>query len=191
MQRVRVAEGCERCPELVANRRCVVHGYGAPDARVCWIGEAPGYKGGDRTGIPFTRDRSGVRLQRLLIDLGLSNEADPRAERPHLRCFVTNVVRCNPPANRTPRSKEIENCLPYLWQELDLLRPSIVVPIGNVALQAIFPRLIGPSPLTISQVHARVFSANGVTVVPMRHPARISNADLDRFRQVMAALLPA
>jgi DNA polymerase len=104
---------------------------------------------------------------------------------------VTNVVRCNPPANRTPRSKEIENCLPYLWQELDLLRPSIVVPIGNVALQAIFLRLIGPSPLTISQVHARVFSANGVTVVPMRHPARISNADLDRFRQVMAALLPA
>jgi len=191
MQQIRVAKGCERCPELAANRQCIVHGYGAPDAQVCWIGEAPGYKGGDRTGIPFTRDRSGVRLQRLLIELGLSNEADPRAECPHLRCFVTNVVRCNPPANRTPRSSEIENCLPYLWQELNLLQPSIVVPIGHVALRAVFPPLIGFSPPAISQVHARVFSTNGVTVVPMRHPARISNADLDRFRQVMAALLPA
>jgi uracil-DNA glycosylase family 4 len=185
---IRVAEGCSRCRALVANRRCIVHGYGAPGARILFVGEAPGYKGGDVTGVPFTRDRSGVRLQQALIELGLSDETDPRAERPRLHCFVTNVVRCNPPANRSPTRDEIENCLPYLWQEFDLLQPEIVVPIGNVATRAIF-RLVGQPAPPITQAHARVFSGDGMTVVPMRHPARISNADLARFVAAMRALL--
>jgi uracil-DNA glycosylase family 4 len=142
------------------------------------IGEAPGYKGGDLTGIPFTRDRSGVRLQRVLIELGLSEESDPYLERPRLRCFVTNVVRCNPPANRTPTRAEIANCLPYLWQELELIRPCIVVPLGNTAARAIFPRLLGQPAQPITQIHAQVFRGDGVAVVPLRHTARISNADL-------------
>ena len=123
MQSIRVAEGCARCPELAANRNCIVHGYGANGARVVFVGEAPGYRGGDVTGVPFTRDRSGVRLQRMLIELGLSGETEPRLEQPRLRCFITNVVRCNPPANRTPTRAEAGNCLPYLWQELEMLQP--------------------------------------------------------------------
>jgi DNA polymerase len=184
-----LAEGCTRCPELVANRRRIVPGYGPPGAPVVLIGEAPGCKGGDLTGVPFTRDRSGVRLQQMLIELGLSHETDPRVERPRLRCFVTNVVRCNPPANRTPTPAEVANCLPYLWQELELLQPQIVVPLGNVAAHAIFPRLVGhPSP-PITQAHARVFASDGLTVVPMRHPSRISNGDLACFVAVMRSLL--
>lgn len=189
MQTIRVAKGCASCPELVANRRCIVHGYGPTDARVLFVGEAPGTKGGDRTGVPFTRDRSGVRLQRVLIELGLSEETDPRAERPRLRCFVTNVVRCNPPANRAPTGAEITNCLPYLWQEWELLQPAIVVPIGNVAARAIFPRLVGRTAPPITHIHAQVFSGDGVLVAPLRHPARISNADLDRFVAAMRAIL--
>jgi DNA polymerase len=189
LQTIRVAEGCARCPALVANRRCIVHGYGAPDARVLFVGEAPGYKGGDLTGAPFTRDRSGVRLQKVLIDLGLSEETDARVEHPRLRCFVTNIVRCNPPANRLPSRAEIDNCLPYLWQEVDRLRPQIVVPLGNVAARQVLPRLVGfPAP-PISQIHAQTFKQEGVIVVPARHPARISNADLDRFVAVMRSLL--
>ncbi len=188
MQTIRVAEGCARCPALVATRRCIVHGYGVPDARVVFVGEAPGYKGGDLTGVPFTRDRSGVRLQQVLIELEMSDETDPRVERPRLRCFVTNVVRCNPPANRTPSRAEIANCLPYLWQELDLVRPEIVVPVGNVAAQAVFPRLVGRPAPPITQAHAQVFARRGVRVVLLRHPARISNADLARFVAVMRAL---
>jgi DNA polymerase len=186
---IRVAGGCVRCPALVDNRSCIVHGYGPPDARVLFIGEAPGYKGGDQTGVPFTRDRSGVRLQRMLIDLGLSHEETPRVEHPRLDCFLTNVVRCNPPSNRTPTRSEIANCEPYLWQEIDLLCPELVVPLGNVASRTIFPRLVGRPALPITQMHARVFVRNGVTVVPMRHPARISNADLGRFVTVMHGLL--
>jgi len=190
---LRAAEGCTRCPELVANRHCIVHGYGLNDshlplAPVFFVGEAPGYKGGDRTGIPFTSDRSGVRLQRVLITLGLSAEASPRSTSPRLRCFVTNVVRCNPPGNRTPTRAEIKNCLPYLWSEFETIRPGIVVSIGNVAAQAIFPRLLGRPAPPITQIHARVFGGRPY-VVPLRHPARISNADLDCFVATMQRLL--
>lgn len=189
MQTIRVAEGCARCPALVANRQCIVHGYGPPDAQVFLVGEAPGYKGGDQTGVPFTRDRSGVRLQRTLISLGLSRETDPRVERPRLRCFVTNVVRCNPPSNRTPRRGEIDNCLPYLQQELARLCARIVVPIGNVAARAVFPLLVGQPALPITQIHARVFHGEHAIVVPLRHPARISNRDLADFVAAMRPLL--
>ncbi len=198
MNAIRVAQGCTRCPALTANRRRIVHGYGLspltvgshPGVRVLFVGEAPGYKGGDLTGVPFTRDRSGVRLQQVLIELGLSEERDSRVEQPRLRCFVTNVVRCNPPGNRTPTRAEVANCLPYLWQEIDLLNAEIIVPMGNVAAQALFPRLVGRPAPPIGQTHARVFAGNGVTVVPMRHPARATRADLMRFVATMRALLP-
>lgn len=191
---LRLAEGCTRCPALVANRSCIVHGYGlnggeAP-LRILFAGEAPGYRGGDRTGVPFTRDRSGVRLQRALIELGLSDETDPHHHRPRLRCFVTNVVRCNPPSNRTPRRAEIDHCLPYLWQEIERVRPHIVVPIGNVAARALFPRLVGRPAPPITRAHARVVGTAPL-VLPMRHPARISNADMDRFVTVLGDLLAA
>ncbi len=189
MRTIRIAEGCTRCPELVANRSCIVHGYGAADACVLFIGEAPGYRGGDVTGIPFTLDRSGVRLQRMLIELGLSTETDPRLERPRLRCFLTNVVRCNPPSNRTPTRAETANCLPHLWQELELVNPSIVVPVGNVAARAVFPYLLDQVAPPITKAHAQFFAHDGGWVVPMRHPARISNADLARFARMLRRLL--
>lgn len=187
-----VAAGCTRCPALAANRQRIVPGYGAIPARVMFVGEAPGYRGADQTGVPFTRDRSGVRLQQALIALGLSDEDDPRVPRPRLRCFVTNVVRCNPPANRRPSAAEMASCLPYLWQELALVRPDIVVPIGDVALQALAPALLGRPVPPISAAHAQVWPTVGPgprLVVPLRHPARISNADLARFIAVLAAVL--
>ena len=181
-------EGCRRCPGLAANRRCMVHGYGATDAGVLFVGEAPGYKGADLTGVPFTRDRSGVRFQQMLIALGLSGETDPRVERPRLACFVTNVVRCNPPANRAPSREEIANCVPYLWEELALVQPEIVVPVGGVAAHELFLHLLGEPAPAITQAHARVFLthlARPRILLPMRHPSRISNAELERFVAVM------
>lgn len=185
---MRLAEGCIRCPALAANRHLIVHSYGAPNARILFVGEGPGYKGADLTGVPFTRDRSGVRFQQMLIALGLSGETDPRVERPQLTCFVTNIVRCNPPANRTPSRAEIANCLPYLWQELALVQPDIIVPVGGIASQELFAHLMGDPAPPISQAHAQVFPtgiAKPKILLPMRHPSRISNADLERFIAVM------
>ncbi len=185
---LQVAEGCSRCPALAANRRRIIHSYGAPDAHVLFVGEAPGCKGADLTGVPFTRDRSGVRFQQMLIELALSAETDPRAERPRLNCLVTNIVRCNPPANRAPSRGEIANCLPYLWQELALVQPDIVVPVGGVAAQELFLHLLGEPAPAITQAHARVFLthlARPRILLPMRHPSRISNAELERFVAVM------
>lgn len=191
-QALRLAEGCRRCPALVANRCRIVHSYGSPPpdgaVAVLFVGEAPGAKGGDVTGVPFTRDRSGVRLQQILIRLGLSAETDPRVEAPRLRCVVTNVVRCNPPGNRTPSRAEIENCLPYLWQEIELWRPQIVVPVGNVAARVLIPRLTGRPAPPIGRCQAQVLSSRP-WVVPMRHPARSANADLDRFVAAIQNLL--
>jgi DNA polymerase len=192
LQALRLAGGCQRCPALVANRRQIVHGYGrlpGDGARaVLFVGEAPGIRGGDATGVPFTRDRSGLRLQRVLIRLGLSAESDPRVEAPRLLCVVTNVVRCNPPRNRTPSRAEIESCLPYLWQEIEICQPQIVVPVGNVAAKAIIPRLTGQPAPPIGQCQAQVLGSQPL-IVPMRHPARSSNADLDHFIAVMQGLL--
>lgn len=190
--------GCDRCPALAANRRCIVHGYGSAAARVMFVGEAPGRHGAGQTGVPFTRDRSGSRLQQVLIDLGLSEESDPRTELPRLHAYVTNVVRCNPPANRRPLPAEIAACLPYLWQELALIQPEIVVPVGGVALQAVAGRLLGRPAPPISLAHAQVWavppdpraSAGGPRlIVPLRHPARISNAGLALFVEVLARVL--
>lgn len=189
---LRLAEGCRRCPALVENRRRIVHGYGLnagePLLRVLFVGEAPGYKGADLTGVPFTQDRSGVRLQQALITLGLSDEQDPRHPQPRLRCFLTNVVRCNPPANRTPTRPEIENCLPYLWQEMAQVQPDVVVPIGNVAARTVFAHLLGQAAPPITHIHAEIVG-DAPYVVPMRHPARISNTDLARFVAVLHDLL--
>jgi len=190
------AEECNRCAALAANRHRVVCGYGVMDARVLFVGEAPGYKGADVTGVPFTRDRSGVRFQRMLIALGLSAETDPRVELPQVTCFVTNVVRCNPPANRAPSRAEIANCLPYLWQEMTLVQPDIVVPVGGVAAQELFTHLLDRPAPPIRQAHAQVFPvpeqrqtsarmAGPRILLPMRHPSRISNSELERFITAM------
>jgi len=181
---VQLAEGCSRCPALAANRRRIVHGYGAADARVLFVGEAPGYKGADLTGVPFTRDRSGVRFQRMLIALGLSVETDPRVEHPRLACFVTNVVRCNPPGNRAPSREEVANCLSYLWQELALVQPTSSCPSAGWQLRSCSSNCWASQHLLSARAHAQVFStliAKPRILLPMRHPSRISNAEMARF----------
>ena len=72
MMRLIDDQTCARCPALVASRSQIVHGYGDPSARIVFIGEAPGQHGADRTGVPFSGDKSGRALQRMLIELELS-----------------------------------------------------------------------------------------------------------------------
>lgn len=185
-----VAPGCERCPALVANRRCIVHGWGTIPARVMFVGEAPGFKGADRTGVPFTADRSGRRLQALLVRLGLSLPADPPDPAPRLRdCFLTNAVRCNPPGNRTPTPAEVAACAPHLLAELALVQPWIIVAVGAIATNVLAAHLLGRSLPPIRQAHARpVALPDGRWLLPMLHPSRASNAALEEVLRVLGDL---
>lgn len=126
---------CSRCPELVKTRKRIVPGYGKPDSAIMLVGLAPGRNGADKTGIPFTGDPSGRLLQEAMILSGLSRESEPTLKHPRLIAFVTNIVKCNPQdstgRNRPPTREEIKNCTEYLMEELDLIRPELVVALGR------------------------------------------------------------
>jgi uracil-DNA glycosylase len=179
---------CPLCPALVASRTMIVHGYGDLAARIVFVGEAPGRHGADRTGVPFSGDKSGRVLQRMLIELGLQDDRAP-VDRPRLRCFVSNAVRCCPPANRAPTSSEAANCAPFLARELDAIDPRIVVPIGRIALRMVGLRYLGHDPGSIRRLHAAVQYCGERAIVPLIHPSRISRAQIISFIEAMRQLL--
>ena len=160
-------DACFLCPALAANRQRIVHGYGDPQARVFIVGEAPGYLGADRTGVPFTGDRSGRRVQALLIRLGLSEESDPAAAQPRLRgVFISNVVRCNPPGNRNPAPEEILTCQGYLQQQIQHIQPVLIVALGRFAVQTLLQ-----SEQTIGKLRGQVHQYQGIPLIATYHPA--------------------
>ena len=184
-------DDCSLCPALADNRRCIVHGYGDPSARLMLVGEAPGYLGADRTGVPFTGDRSGRRVQALLMALGLSEESDVAAARPRLRdVYLTNVVRCNPPGNRNPTPAEVANCAPYLAAELASVAPAVVAALGSFACRWAFRALLDQEmPDGMRALHGRVWPAGGVTLLTLVHPARASGAQMATAAAQLQALL--
>ena len=117
-------EGCRRCP-LFRHRTRTVPGEGSGDSGIVVIGEAPG-KEEDASGRPFV-GRAGRILRSAMADAGL----DPG------RAFITNAVKCRPPGNRRPTRQELEACRPWLEAQLRILRPRIVVVLGNTALDSV------------------------------------------------------
>ncbi len=184
---------CSVCPALAANRQRVVPGYGPRPSAIAWLGEAPGRLGADVTGVPFTRDRSGRRLQALLIRLGLSTEIDPAVERPRLGTFVTNLVRCNPPANRAPTAEEMANCASSLQRELARVRPVVLVTLGLLATRFAFAAFLDRAARRMTPLHAWPVVVEDRPwprfIVPARHPARVSNADWARLERTLARIV--
>ncbi|HEX9373727.1 MAG TPA: uracil-DNA glycosylase family protein, partial [Roseiflexaceae bacterium] len=112
--------------------------------------------------------------------------ADPApADAPRLRCFVTNVARCCPPANRAPTPREQASCAPFLDAELRAVDPQIVVPVGLIALRAVGLRYLGYAPQAIRPIHAVALRAPGRVVVPLIHPSRIARAQIASFMATM------
>lgn len=185
------AHNCVQCPALAANRQRIVRGYGDPQARLLMVGEAPGYLGADRTGVPFTGDRSGRRVQKLLMALGMSEEIDPAVETPRLRdVWLTNVVRCNPPGNRNPTTVEVANCAPFVRAELETIKPEVVATLGNFAARWAFEELLGQEPPAgIRALHGQSWQATDVTLLCLVHPARVSNAQMALAEEALRRLL--
>lgn len=153
--------GCECCAALVRSRSRVVPGDGAVPATICFVGLAPGRLGGDRSGIPFSGDRSGELLRRMIRAAGLT------------AVFITNLVRCNPRdaagRNRDPDRGEIANCRRHLEAELALARPRVVVCLGRVAWR----ELAGDS-TPFAPLRPRLVDAGGYYLYPMYHPAYVN-----------------
>ncbi len=137
---------------------------GPLDARVIFIAEAVGRRGGAVTGVPLTRDESGRRFAALLEYAGLA-----RTE-----VFVTNAVLCNPldadGRNRRPASIEVARCRPFLERTIDIIAAPVVVALGRVALDAL--ATISPHQTDLRRDAGTPLSWHGRTLVPMYHPSR-------------------
>jgi len=151
------ASACTRC-RLHEGRTQVVFGNGNPDADLMFVGEAPGFHE-DRQGIPFV-GQAGKLLDRLLDGIGLT-----RAD-----VFVANVLKCRPPGNRDPQPDEIEHCEPYLFRQIELIRPRVVATLGNFAT-----KLLSGKPTGITRVHGAeqetTIGGSRVLLYPIYHPA--------------------
>jgi uracil-DNA glycosylase len=158
---------CMRCPALVRCRSRVVPGAGDVPAEVVFVGVAPGRFGGDRTGIPFSGDRSGDLLRRMIRRAGLAS------------VFITNLVRCNPRdeagRNRDPKPIEIASCREYLEAELALARPRVVACLGRIAWRELAGRNARFNPR-----RPMLINSNGFGLYPMYHPAYVNRGAYSR-----------
>ncbi len=169
---------CTLC-KLHAARTHAVPGEGPERVEVLFIGEGPGFHE-DKQGRPFV-GAAGKFLEELLADIGMQRE----------QVFITNVVKCRPPANRDPEPDEIEACRDYLDRQIALLRPKMVVTLGRFSMARYF------SSAKISQVHGQPKKMDGVIYYPMFHPAaalhqpslrRTVQDDMKRIPQLLAEI---
>lgn len=145
---------CQRC-DLAATRQRVVIGSGPERVGLMVIGEAPG-RSEDEGGEPFI-GRSGRLLFSLVeSEVGLARED----------CFVTNVVKCRPPDNRTPRAFEIEACRAWLDEQMAAVAPRVVLVLGNTAARAVLGAREG-----VGATHGRVVKLPGAFGLATYHPA--------------------
>lgn len=144
---------CRRC-SLAVSRLNLVFGSGNASARLLFVGEAPGAEE-DRQGEPFAGE-AGQILTRLIEAMGLTRQ----------EVYITNLLKCRPPANRNPHKDEIEACAPILQQQVRALRPEVIVALGTFAAQ----HLLG-SKEPISRLRGRFHDCRGIPLMPTFHPA--------------------
>ena len=170
-----LVHSCHSCP-LGNTRTKAVPGEGNIDADIMLIGEAPGYYE-DQQGRPFV-GAAGQFLEQLLGSIGLKRH----------EVFIANVVKCRPPQNRDPLPEEIGACSDWLGQQLDIIRPKVVVTLGRYSLARFLP---GQS---IGRIHGQARKVAGQWVMPMYHPAAalhqgsLRKTIEDDFRKIPAIL---
>ncbi len=143
---------CRNC-ELCNHRSNAVPGVGAVNASVMFIGEAPGYNE-DALGLPFV-GAAGKLLTHLLEEIELSRES----------VFITNIVKCRPPKNRDPSLIEISQCEVYLAEQIELIDPLLIVPLGRFAMNYFI------TDGSITKIAGQVQKIKGRNIYPVLHPA--------------------
>lgn len=156
---------CSACP-LHKTRNHAVWGEGNPKAEILLIGEAPGAME-DQLGRPFV-GRSGQLLDKILAACNFTREK---------HVFLSNIVRCRPPGNRTPGELEVKTCIPYLYEQIELVDPKIIIPLGATALK----NLMNDHQLRITRVRGQWLNFQSRLVMPVYHPsALLRNPGLKR-----------
>jgi DNA polymerase len=131
-----------------------VFGVGNPDADLMFVGEAPGADE-DIQGIPFV-GRAGQLLTKIIEAIDLKRDD----------VYIANVIKCRPPGNRNPEPDEIAQCEPFLFRQVDSIKPKVIVTLGKFAAQTLL-RTDDP----ISRIRGRVFDYRGAKLIPTFHPA--------------------
>ncbi|HEV3060787.1 MAG TPA: uracil-DNA glycosylase [Vicinamibacterales bacterium] len=145
---------CVRCKLHTQGRKQIVFGVGNPDADLMFVGEAPGAEE-DLRGIPFV-GAAGQLLTKIIEAIDLKRED----------VYIANVIKCRPPGNRNPEPDEVETCEPFLFQQIDVIKPKVIVALGKFAAQTIL-RTLDP----ISRLRGRVYDYRGAKLIPTFHPA--------------------
>lgn len=173
---------CQRC-KLGPTRTNIVFGEGNPQAELMFIGEGPGADE-DRSGRPFV-GRAGQLLTKMIESIGLTRE----------QVYIANVVKSRPPENRTPERDEVATCLPFLLRQIVVIRPKLIVTLGNPATQALLDTSLG-----ITRLRGNFHDyprLPGVRVMPTYHPAYLLRSpdkkretweDLKKVRDLLSQL---
>lgn len=167
---------CQKC-RLCETRTNTVFGVGNPNARLLFVGEGPGAEE-DKQGIPFV-GRAGQLLDKMIAAMNMSRE----------EIYICNVVKCRPPGNRDPEADEIAACEPFLTEQLQVIKPEIMVGLGRYACQTL---LNTKEP--IAKIRGRWHEYNGVKFMPTFHPAYLlrnppaKKEAWEDLKAVMAAL---
>ena len=173
------ATTCVRCPNLVASRKNVVFGVGDINAQLMFIGEAPGADEDDQ-GEPFV-GKAGLLLTRIIRTMGLTRET----------VYIGNILKCRPDTpgqasgNRKPTADEMQTCIPYLHEQIDLIRPKVIVALGGTAVEGLLGKTIG-----ITKLRGQWRTYRGIPLMPTYHPAYLlRNQALSEKRRVWEDML--
>ncbi len=169
---------CSRCKLHTLGRTQVVFGVGDPNADLMFVGEAPGADE-DIQGEPFV-GRAGQLLTKIIEAIGLRRED----------VYIANVIKCRPPGNRNPEPDEVEQCEPFLFRQIDTVKPKVVVALGKFAAQCL---LRSTDPIT--RIRGREFKYRDAILIPTYHPAYLLRTpsakrevweDMKRVRAILA-----
>ena len=145
---------CTRCKLHTLGRKQIVFGVGNPSADLMFVGEAPGADE-DVQGIPFV-GRAGQLLTKMIEAMGFTRD----------EVYIANVIKCRPPENRNPDPDEVEQCEPFLFRQIDSIKPKVIIALGSFAAKAL---LKTQDP--ISRLRGRVYEYHGAKLVPTFHPS--------------------
>jgi DNA polymerase len=154
MLKEEIGPACTRCKLATLGRHQVVFGVGNPNADLMFVGEAPGADE-DIQGEPFV-GKAGQLLTKIIEAIGLS-----RAE-----VYIANVIKCRPPGNRNPEPDEVAQCEPFLFRQVDTVKPKVIVALGKFAAQCLLR-----SETPISRLRGQEFPYRDAVLIPTFHPA--------------------